>query len=539
MKKSQLKEKRNKNDKNAGITLIALVITIIVLLLLAGISIMMLSGNNGILQRAGEAKNVTDEAQIKEQIKLSYLAALSEDLNNVTLKTINEQLKNNGVKGKATKAGKKLKITVDDEKNLGSTKSYIINDSGEISEYKQAEPTEVYVVIYADGEMQFSATKGYKDPEKTGTLIYDGSEKDISNTRFVGLDYTTFKYDIPWYDYANKIKKVTIKEKIVPKFTRMWFEMCRNLKTIDGIELLDTSNVIDMSRMFSGCQKLIDVDASNFDTSNVINMAGMFNYCKSLTSLDVSNFDTSNVTTMSEMFNSCESLTSLDLSNFDTSNVTNMGYMFDYCLSLSKLDVSSFNTSKVSNMANMFYSLKNLQTLDLSHFDTSNVTSMFMMFSFCEKLTSLNISNFKTSNVINMGVMFQCCYNLEQLDVSSFDTSKVTNMQSMFWQCKKLTSLDINNFDTGNVTNMNGMFALTNLEKIYVSDKWSTAKVTDSTNMFATSPMIVNGKSYEYEGVNTPILKGGNGTEWNAEHIDAEYARIDKEGTPGYFTLKN
>ncbi len=531
--------KEQKKSKTSGITLIALVVTIIVLLLLAGISIMMLSGNNGILQRSGEAKNVTDEAQIKEQIKLSYLAALSEDLNNVTLKTINEQLKNNGVKGKATKAGKKLKITVDDEKNLGSTKSYIINDSGEISEYKQGEPTEVYVVIYADGEMQFSATKGYKDPEKTGTLIYDGSENDISNTRFVGLDYTTFKWDIPWFDYRNKIKKVKFKEKIAPKYTSNWFYGCTNLKTIDGIELLDTSNTLDMSDMFASCRNLALLDVSNFDTSNVTTMSAMFCICESLTSLDVSNFDTSNVINMGSMFDRCKSLTSLDLSNFDTSNVTNMGWMFSNCISLSKLDVSSFNTSKVSNMTSMFYHLKNLQTLDVSHFDTSNVTNMHIMFGNCEKLTSLNISNFKTSNVTNMGAMFMYCYNLEQLDVSNFDTSNVINMYDMFSYCKNLTTLDVSSFDTSNVTNMNEMFSLTNLEKIYVSDKWSTESVTSSTNMFATSPMTINGKTYTYEGVNTPVLKGGNGTEWNAEHIDAEYARIDEEGTPGYFTLKN
>ena len=71
MKKSQLKEKRNKNDKNAGITLIALVITIIVLLILAGISISMLSGDNSILSRAGEARDKTQETQKDEEVKIA------------------------------------------------------------------------------------------------------------------------------------------------------------------------------------------------------------------------------------------------------------------------------------------------------------------------------------------------------------------------------------------------------------------------------------------------------------------------------------
>ena len=51
---------------NRGITLIALVITIVVLLVIAGVTIAALSGENGILQRAAEAKEKTDEAQGRE-----------------------------------------------------------------------------------------------------------------------------------------------------------------------------------------------------------------------------------------------------------------------------------------------------------------------------------------------------------------------------------------------------------------------------------------------------------------------------------------
>ena len=56
--------------KNKGITLIALVVTIIVLLILAGISIVMLTGQNGILNRAVEAKEKTEVAQEEENEKL-------------------------------------------------------------------------------------------------------------------------------------------------------------------------------------------------------------------------------------------------------------------------------------------------------------------------------------------------------------------------------------------------------------------------------------------------------------------------------------
>ena len=60
-----------KLEENTGITLIALVVTIIVLLILAGVSISMLTGQNGILNRAAEAKEKTAEAQKQENNTLT------------------------------------------------------------------------------------------------------------------------------------------------------------------------------------------------------------------------------------------------------------------------------------------------------------------------------------------------------------------------------------------------------------------------------------------------------------------------------------
>lgn len=77
----ELNRKRNHN----GITLIALIITIIVLLILAGISISLVVGDNGVLTRAQTSKVKTDEATIKEELELSYTTVLSkyyEELSN-------------------------------------------------------------------------------------------------------------------------------------------------------------------------------------------------------------------------------------------------------------------------------------------------------------------------------------------------------------------------------------------------------------------------------------------------------------------------
>ncbi len=63
--------------KNKGITLIALIITIIVLLILAGITIGALTSNNSILKQAGKAKNNTKVGKEKEVIELSVMGAVS------------------------------------------------------------------------------------------------------------------------------------------------------------------------------------------------------------------------------------------------------------------------------------------------------------------------------------------------------------------------------------------------------------------------------------------------------------------------------
>ena len=66
---------------NKGITLIALVITIIVLLILAGVSIAMLTGDNGILTQAGNARTETAQAEAEEAVKLAVNEILANKLN--------------------------------------------------------------------------------------------------------------------------------------------------------------------------------------------------------------------------------------------------------------------------------------------------------------------------------------------------------------------------------------------------------------------------------------------------------------------------
>ena len=279
-----------------------------------------------------------------------------------------------------------------------------------------------------------------------------------------------------------------------PNCSRM-FMLCSRLVTIDFGIGFNTSDVTDMSSMFSYCDVLTNLDISSFNTSNVTNMGGMFAGCRVLTSLDVSRFNTSNVTNMGSMFSDCRGLTSLDVSNFNTSNVTNMSRMFYGASVVTSLNLSNFNTINVTDMSYMFSHNPNssepmsLTSLNVSNFNTSSVTNMSRMFYGCVGLTNLDVSSFNTSNVTNMECMFGACFSLRNLIVANFNTSNVTNMRYMFFRCENLSSLNVSSFNTSNVTDMSEMFrGCTSLAFInfgYNPTMFNTNAVTNMSGMFS------------------------------------------------------
>ncbi|EIM2638761.1 BspA family leucine-rich repeat surface protein, partial [Listeria monocytogenes] len=245
----------------------------------------------------------------------------------------------------------------------------------------------------------------------------------------------------------------------------------------------ETPSLTNISRMFTLCRKLSELDVSGLNTSSVTKMDTIFSNANSLKELDVSHFDTSSVTDMSSMFAACNSLEELDVSNFDTSSVTNMYGMFAYCYNLEELDVSNFDTSSVNNMLHMFYVCNNLEELDLSNFDTSSVTNMFAMFAYCTSLKEIDVSNFDTSSVTTMSAMFFECSSLEALDLSNFDTSSVTTMASMFENSTALKSLYLDNFtDAASMTDM--FKGTTSLTYLFVSHNLSTFNRLENTSWY-------------------------------------------------------
>lgn len=251
-------------------------------------------------------------------------------------------------------------------------------------------------------------------------------------------------------------------------------------------------------RMFYSWESMTSVVLSNFDTSEVTDMSFMFSWCESLKTVDVSHFNTSKVTTLWCMFSSCDLLESVDLSNFDTSNVENVYSMFAGCYALSDLNISNWNTSKITTMARWFYDCQSLTSLDLSHFNTTSVTTFQLIFSGCTNLKDLNISSFNTSNATNMSSMFQECDSLISLDLRHFDTSKATELNYLFYGCQNLTVVDCSSFNTSKIKDFRGMFAsCPSLKTIYVSESFVTSQCTNDYNLFNGSKSLVGAIAYD------------------------------------------
>ena len=81
-----------KIKQTKGITLIALVITIIILLILAGVTINMLTGDNGIIKQATNARETNSKAEFEEQVKLAVISSRVNDTASIDLKTLDEEI---------------------------------------------------------------------------------------------------------------------------------------------------------------------------------------------------------------------------------------------------------------------------------------------------------------------------------------------------------------------------------------------------------------------------------------------------------------
>ena len=189
-----------KFKKQKGITLIALVVTIIVLLILAGVSIAMLTGNNGILTQGKRAKEETTVGHEKEAAQMAYAGAKAKKLGEeVTAEDVNEQLTINGENATATEGTNKIIVT------FTSGKVYTIDQSGKITQKTPAKKgTLAYMYEKAEGctktdgsctnaeHLHIGDYVNLANPEE-GKIDISATDSGMDNARLEGITAQTFE----------------------------------------------------------------------------------------------------------------------------------------------------------------------------------------------------------------------------------------------------------------------------------------------------------------------------------------------------------
>ncbi len=130
--------------------------------------------------------------------------------------------------------------------------------------------TSVYVTVFGNTAYLASYPKetdgDEKEPacaireiSKGGTIICGGGHED----------------EVP-------ITHVVILDKIYPDSTADWFRNMTSLRSIDGLGNLSIEHVTNMSNMFNGCTRLVELEIGGWDVSGVEDMTGMFDGCDAL-----------------------------------------------------------------------------------------------------------------------------------------------------------------------------------------------------------------------------------------------------------------
>ena len=418
LKGGDKKTMKTKIKQEKGITLIALVITIVVLLILAGVSINAIFSENGIINKAKDAQNKMNQATQNDLIGLNELDKLISSLTDKTTeetvpkiamfdtgKKVRDKMYNLMPEGTISKFSYSCNVSIDAiEKYNGvpdltkMTESNIVSlRESNFPIYMWAEKSGKTEIRTINGETNLTEENEYNKRVETGK-IYWWSESDSvylnsdSAQMFAGLPYLT---------------------------------------NIDGLKDMKTDYVVNMSDMFySVGTQLSNIDAlSGWNTSKVENMSGMFyrwSFANSLSNVNaLLNWDTSKVKDMSGMFAGNNELTDIEgLKKWNTSNVTDMHNMFgdgdsSGCAFTNLSAISNWNVKNVTNMTGMFYMCSELE--DISEIWNWNITEIAQsMFLSCSNLKTITIP----STITKISNAFEGCANLTKVKILATDATK-------------------------------------------------------------------------------------------------------------------
>lgn len=410
--------------ENKGITLIAIVITIIVLLILVGVTIVILMDNNGILNQIQNAKNKNQEAIVKEEVSIGWIAMQS---------------------AYASELPKNASLTKEDYFNKTNLDKGLGNMGTVVGDITYVSEKEIYFQYYRN-----------EDNETYCIKIENAIISIINNDEFV--EKTTapvLATDSSWYRATtarSSITSIEIKRNYTPTGSEkeIFYADSENKGRIKGyiigsklIIAGTNSKKIEANQysraMFGVYQYSSSVDITGMASSGYVGISG-FSNVTSITGLE--NIDTSKVTDMQFMFANLKVTSLSGIDKWDVSNVTDTSYMFYKSTSLTSIDLSGWNTTKLQNTKGMFagyyepggyrspainYPMA-IATIDLSGWDAKNLKNISYMFFRCQSLQTVYANDtWNSKSVNNTTDVFNNCLNLKGGNGTNWTYSDISN----------------------------------------------------------------------------------------------------------------
>ena len=398
-----------------AITLIALVVTIVVLMILAGISIQMLKGDNGIVTKSNEAKLESRAGNVDEEVKMwknnnkmiktqNEVTGTSEAL--VSKEEMLEKLIQEGIVYEKEIDRDKEIITIGTREipygeevdkralimlvNSGDTGFVKLPIAGEIDDSTKVDWGDGVIatgdknihnnkyasviqnegakskIVAASGGLSTTHTYSEKNKEYIVTItgkcteIYNGDE--INDNILEIIQWGETGLETVCLENCTKLRKIASPtEKSFEKITDFsyGFTVCEKLTSIPEDLFANCPNVTTFKGTFAGCTSLTSIPSTLFaNCPNVTTFEGTFAGCTSLTSIPSTLFtNCPNVTTFYGTFWDCESLTSIPSILFaNCPNVTTFEGTFAGCTSLTSIPLTLFaNCLNVTNFGSTFY----------------------------------------------------------------------------------------------------------------------------------------------------------------------------------------
>lgn len=307
----------------------------------------------------------------------------------------------------------------------------------------------------------------YKYDGETISVVYDVPVNNTNNT-------------VPWvnelYFTATTFNIGESVSSFKPTSLNCWFgwsmstdESPSHLRTINGLENIDTSNVTSLKSTFANTQYL--------------------------TSIDISSWDVTNVTYIGHIFENCQQLVDLRLPDMSQCEFENIYYAFKNCLSIESIDVSNWDVSAVRDFSEVFRKCTSLKTLDVSNWNTSNARSFYALFAECESLKNIAVENWDVHRATTFEYMFYSCWEIVSFDLSNWDTTNLQSTKEMFKYCYSLVDVNLCGWVVTNLTNTIEMFNDDTILEFINADDWTsviTISDTNSKDMFRHCYLLPN-----------------------------------------------